>query len=249
MSDSGPNTDDLLLDRLIDRLVDGELDRRAQGALLARLDERPGDWRRLALAFVEAQTLGSELRGMLKDAKQSPVHALPTPIAKQPVQAVTARPVVATPWSQLMTLAATLFVAVGIGFGAGRVWNRQQTDPATGNTKIVETSPLKASPIGDKVTPNYASIDQLAPQGTMTVQTADGSPVELPVYAASYGAERMLSGDESSVPPEVIRALRTRGHAVSQQRRYWPVELSDGRQIIVPVDQVDVQYVGDRAYQ
>jgi hypothetical protein len=249
MSDSGSNNDDLLLDRLIDRMVDGELDRRAQTELLARLDERPGDWRRLALAFVEAQTLGTELRGMLKDAKSAPVHVAPAAVPNETVHTVATHSVGAAPWSQLLSLAATLFVAVGIGFGAGRVWNRPQSDPSTGTTLPVGTLPVNTSETGDDISPTYSTLDQLAPQGTMTVQTADGSPVELPVYAASYGAERMLSGEESSVPPEVIRALRSRGHEVSQQRRYWPVELSDGRQIIVPVDQVDVQYVGDRAYQ
>jgi len=48
--------------RLFDRLADGELDEAGRRALLSRLDDIPGGWRRCALAFLEAQAWRSELR-------------------------------------------------------------------------------------------------------------------------------------------------------------------------------------------
>ena len=42
-------------DILFDRLVDGELSSTERRQLIASLDDRPGGWRRCALAFVEAQ--------------------------------------------------------------------------------------------------------------------------------------------------------------------------------------------------
>ena len=45
----------------LDRLVDGELSAQEYRALLAALDEEPDSWRRCAMAFLEAQTLGQEL--------------------------------------------------------------------------------------------------------------------------------------------------------------------------------------------
>jgi hypothetical protein len=229
---------------VFDRMVDGELDARAQAELLSRLDERPGAWRRLALAFVEAQTLGGELRSIRDESMLTPAPA--TSRGSAPPDAVFVKH--EAPWSKLFALAATMLVAVGIGFGVGRVWNRPARTPATDTTHVTERV---TQPIGDSrgVTTSLVDNAPLTPQGMMTVHTADGSPVELPVYEASQGAQRMLAADETSVPPELIRALRRRGHEVKQQRRLWPVDLGDGRQIIVPVDQVDVQYVGNRAYQ
>jgi hypothetical protein len=106
---------------------------------------------------------------------------------------------------------------------------------------------IAGSEIGMPIT--YTSSDALVPRGMMTVHAADGSPVELPVYEASQQTGQLLAEGGSAVPPEVVRALRRRGHEVKQQRRYWPIDLGDGQQIIVPVDQLDVQYVGNRAYQ
>ncbi|RIK79789.1 MAG: hypothetical protein DCC68_12400 [Planctomycetota bacterium] len=244
MSEIGSTIDPVLLDRL----VDGELDARTQAELLARLDERPGQWRRLALTFVEAQTLGVELRSAVADARHSPVRAAPVD-AQGHVAARSAN----APWTKLLSLAATMLIAVGIGFGAGRVWHAYDAQPAD-TTKPPNPAAIAANepsdPWSDPFIPAVpASLDALSPEGLMTVQAADGSPVQLPVYEVSQGTGQLLNSLESSVPPEVIRALRSRGHDVKQQRRLWPIDLGDGRQIIVPVDQVDVEYVGHRAYQ
>lgn len=233
---------------LFDRLVDGELDPRSQAEFLARLDERPGDWRRLALAFVEAQTLGVELRDMAAEARRPPL-----PVARPPAASVATTTEAGTPWARFLTLAATMLLAVGIGFGVGRVWSVRGSQ--AGNKPMPPDQPLVAEndpnerAVGPSIPVVPASRGGLSPQGVMTVRTADGSPVQLPVYEPSPEANPFLTSSESSVPPEVIRALRSRGHDVQQQRRLWPVDLGDGRQIIVPVDQVDVQYVGNRAYQ
>jgi hypothetical protein len=226
---------------LFDRLVDGELDARAQAELLIRLDDQPGDWRKLALAFVEAQTLGVELRGIAAErSRPLSQETRPEHVALRDSEESS------VPWSKLLSLAATMLIAVGIGFGVGRVWQRDVG-------ANVEQRHVVAGPTGDTELPPWpgsvAQSDGPQPRGMMTVSTTDGSPVELPVYDAGAGGEQMLTAAGTAVPPEVIRALRSRGHEVKQQRRLWPVDLGDGRQIIVPVDQVDVQYVGDRAYQ
>ena len=55
------NDDNQQDDILFDRLVDGELSAAERQQLLASLDDRPGGWRRCALAFLEAQTWRSDL--------------------------------------------------------------------------------------------------------------------------------------------------------------------------------------------
>ncbi|MFO0956895.1 MAG: hypothetical protein U0800_05435 [Isosphaeraceae bacterium] len=51
-------------DRTIDRLVDGELADDERRALLASLEQAPGEWRRVALAFLEEQSWRAEARNL-----------------------------------------------------------------------------------------------------------------------------------------------------------------------------------------
>src|SRR5215475_9140780 len=53
--------------RWVDLLVDGELDDARQRQALLALEAQPDGWRRCALAFVEAQTLKREMRGMIAE--------------------------------------------------------------------------------------------------------------------------------------------------------------------------------------
>ena len=46
------------------------------------------------------------------------------------------------------------------------------------------------------------------------------------------------------VSPDVLQALEQSGHQVQQRRELLPVQMNDGRQLVVPVDQVDIRYVG-----
>ena len=48
--------------RTLDRLVDGELTASEYDELLRKLETAPAGWRRCALAFLEAQAWGGELR-------------------------------------------------------------------------------------------------------------------------------------------------------------------------------------------
>src|SRR5438874_1985215 len=48
----------------LDRLVDGEVNIDEQRQLLLALEAQPDGWRRCALAYIEAQTLRQELRGI-----------------------------------------------------------------------------------------------------------------------------------------------------------------------------------------
>ena len=38
------------------------------------------------------------------------------------------------------------------------------------------------------------------------------------------------------------------GHQIEQQREFVPVPLKDGRQLVVPVDRVNVRYIGNGPY-
>jgi hypothetical protein len=46
------------------------------------------------------------------------------------------------------------------------------------------------------------------------------------------------------VPADVLQAFQRMGHQVEQQRELVPVEMQDGRRLVVPVDKVEVHFVG-----
>jgi hypothetical protein len=72
---------------------------------------------------------------------------------------------------------------------------------------------------------------------------------DLPFVTGEGIDEQWLRSQPSAVPPQVLRALERLGHQVERQRAYLPIDLNDGRRVVVPVDQFNVRYVGERSYQ
>ena len=46
-----------------------------------------------------------------------------------------------------------------------------------------------------------------------------------------------------SVLHDVVQALEKAGHVVKREQSLWPIELQDGRRLVVPVEQIEVQNV------
>ena len=93
----------------IDSLIDGELSPEARRELLARLDESPDGWRRLALAFLEAQAWRESFA---EAAREAP---LPMPIA-----AIRPKRLRMAPW---MARAAVVLAAFAMGWAVHRPRN------------------------------------------------------------------------------------------------------------------------------
>jgi hypothetical protein len=81
------------------------------------------------------------------------------------------------------------------------------------------------------------------PQGT-------AETIELPVVEGKVLDENWLRGQPSALPASLLEALERSGHRVLQRRELVPLNMQDGRRLVVPVDQVEVQPVNHRrAYQ
>jgi hypothetical protein len=52
------------------------------------------------------------------------------------------------------------------------------------------------------------------------------------------------TGQATSVPEHVRREWERRGYEVKEERRYLPARLPDGRQVMVPVNEVKMKFVG-----
>lgn len=215
---------------LLDKFVDGELDEAGQRALLARMDDEPDGWRRLALAFVENQAWRENLSA-------APISV--TPARPSHRERANRNP----SW---LSIALSVLVALGVGLSAGRVW---QSKFSGSPNETLPRGTIAKNGETNRANDRVPSVIQGNPQVGLVSFTLDGTPIQLPVYDSATAGPATLAKSSSTIPREALRALRNTGHEVKRQNHLWPIELADGRQIVVPVEQLDIQYVGHQAFQ
>jgi len=88
-----------------------------------------------------------------------------------------------------------------------------------------------------------------SPWQMVTLSAPEGSgkiaPVRLPARAHDHLDPQWLKDLPQAMPDDVRQALERTGHQVRQHRELLPLPMEDGRRLVVPVDQVDVHYVGN----
>jgi hypothetical protein len=241
---SYPHEESSLDDLDLDLLVDGELGDQGRGELLARLDRVPGGWRRCALAFLEAQSWTQDLKAI---RQESPATAQVPRLAPQ-------RGSEQSRLRTVLAMAASFLIALGLGAYFRGFWSRLET---TANLAQMAVTLPSMPQSGPSVPPG--SVDSPGPVSpeiwqTVALPVADGSggsteSVPLPARVADHLDPQWLESFPPAMPRDVISALRESGHEVQQQRQLVPFPLQDGRRLVVPVDQVEVRYVGNAAYQ
>lgn len=242
---------------LIDLLVDGELDEHRRGELLSRLDEQPDGWRRCALAFLEVQAWRQGLAGLGRQTDvQPPAHdQRPAVEATAPAARQTLRH-----WSwpspgMLLAMAASFLIAFAAALAWRGGWPERDLAPAAGQLAGAIEQPSveprqDSSGLAQSDSGEPAAVD---PYGVVTLLVEAGpegrpSEVQLPVVVSSRLDPEWFAERPFPLPEDVVRALREAGHEVRQERQLWPLRLDDGRQLIVPVDQVDVRPAKWEAY-
>jgi hypothetical protein len=253
---SYPQDESSLDDLDFDLLVDGELGDQSRGELLARLDRVPGGWRRCALAFLEAQSWTQDLRAIRQESPATAQAPRPAPQrgAKQSRLGV------------VLAMAASFLIALGLGAYFRGFWSRTETwsrtDAMSRTDTIASPAPMavavsSAPQSGPVVPPGPVdSAGHVSPEiwQTVALPVADGAggsteSMPLPARVADHLDPQWLDRFPPAMPRDVISALRESGHEVQQQRHLVPLPLQDGRRLVVPVDQVEVRYVGNSAYQ
>jgi len=230
-----------------DRLVDGELTPEEYHSLLATLDDEPGGWRRCALAFLESQALAGELEGVRATASLD--HPGTDGSTRQPDGRGDLTPPRSHPprdWRSMLAVAASFLVALALGIAAPRFFSGQaQEGDVAGNLKSRPSLATTAESSGIRH-------QTLRPIGNLRL-VMDGADDEsqfgkVPVFESENGWEKFLEDDRPSLAPELVRMLEQRGHNVERQKQYIPVQLDDGRQIIVPVEGYQITPAGRRVY-
>jgi hypothetical protein len=211
----------------IDRCVDRELDDEQQRQLLTWCEEHPGAWRDLALAFVEAQAWGHAF----KQWSSERTHQNATKIRRATMTRV-------TPWFWLSAALLVCTVSL-VGYQMS-----QQSGPAhpvssTGHT--AESASPDAAQDSEPSTPKgkadaiYMLVDDEQRDGVR--------PVQIPLIdLAEIDSVRMVPNQ--STHRDVWKQLQQSGHRVTHQRIWYPVGLDDGRQVVLPVDNYEVQLTG-----
>jgi hypothetical protein len=232
-----------------DRLVDGELSEEERRRLLTSLDKEPGGWRRCALAFLEAQCWNDSFAGWADKIKADATKQPESPAA-QPTAAYAKK---RSPWAghlgTVLSVAASFFVALWIG-SAFHDWNAQ---PRQG---FVQKTPIGV----DAVVNNANNVNNVNNVRAVTpAQPAEAKPWQLVTVSPSNeqnnrainvpARERQQLDEQwrntpTAIPGDVMEALARTGRQVQQRRELVPVNLQDGRQMVMPVDKVDVHYVG-----
>ena len=246
MSPTDDNFDDSLPtldDRRFDLLVDGELPESERQNLLSTLDDLPGGWRRCALAFLEAQSWKDEL-GDMRQESISPPQAAP---ARRRSGFLGGR------WTTLLAAAASFLVALGLGLMFDRVWPPDAGGtPSPGQIAGAPQVPERPAPARDEPRPppvadtpgdswQFVTLPVgLGPDGVGSIQLPARQRRIEEAWPEEFGP---------AVPPDLLGALKDRGHEVSRHRRLVPFRLDDGRRVVVPFEQVELRYVGNPAYQ
>lgn len=286
----------------LDRLVDDELDDAQRRELLALMTRDSDGWRRCALAFLESQSLGRELKSLRHSTSPGGVGPdqrigacqkamLPTEVgaadnprkseswARQVVSAHNTNPSRGThdatstsrqpgpvrrrPWSTYLAMAASFLLVFSFGLYFRGILSPERRDPVTNRTR--------------QPTPNWPTQDRLSREteianakagksrarvgrrqdgkwGDLRVvvgHDVDGKPrlIEVPIWNEDDINPDWFASQGRAVPPDVRRYLEQEGNEVRETRDWIPFDLEDGRQVIVPVDEVNIVPVSRRSYQ
>ena len=208
----------------LDLLVDGELDQAARRDLLICLDREADGWRCCAMAFLEAQSWRDELRHLASarpeaaSQQSSPVRArLPFPL----------RGALQGRLTSMLAIAAGLLLAFTLGVEVQQRRLPGRTRPDRHAQRFAE---------GTSTPQRMPAASVIQPGGDLSTLASDQDTELLDTWTV---------GDTEAVPPDVLEALQRLGHRVERYQEFWPYNLQDGRRFVVPVERLEVRYVGD----
>lgn len=226
---NSPHSDD---DRF-DRLVDGELSEPQRRELLGTLDQEPGGWRRCALAFLEAQCWKEGLGSLVRPSKPAPVVPGRAPTSRTRSFRIYGGTVLA--------MAASFLLA----FGLAAYWLGDGTTGPAPHGVVPKLAGIGPAPI---VAPPTAASS--SPWQMVSLGAPDGGAGGLTIPAREYDRwdDQMMKNMPAAIPENILKAFERTGHQVQRQRNLVPMRMDDGRVLIVPVEQMEIQPVSGPVY-
>lgn len=219
------------LDLLIEQLVDGSIAPAERRALLLRLEGEPDGWRRCALAFLEDQAMRSALGGRaeLPLARVEPPAPVPVP-QSVPIPSLVRRSI---PASRYLMAAGLIAVAFLLGMRRG-IQDQPASNPPEIAPVVTQAPTPKAAPAANPVhAVGWASVE------------VDGQTIRQAPVLAGDGLDAEWLESQPELVSEYVRAQwERRGYQVAERRRLVSLNLEDGRRMAIPLDGVELQYVG-----
>jgi hypothetical protein len=247
----------------LDRLVDDELDDAERQALLLRLEADLANWRDCALAFLEAQSWRKSMRTLLPavpaDRTIRAIANPPTVVSRSPEVARIA-PRGRLPATALITVGLLLAFVSGLGLGTS--WSREAAP--LNDDRQISARQTGGLPHGTSVPSRDDGTDPIPTEQTvgrtadeaLAMRTGPPTDIDRRDFEQSDAPVATLSPQEQAWLRQVSQPLsdyskqqfERNGYRVREERRLVSVELADGRQVTLPINVVDLQYVGHRLY-
>jgi hypothetical protein len=214
-------------DRIIDRLVDDELSPTERRAVIDQLEADPASWRKVGLAFLEAQAWKRGADALLIAPRSRPENATDSVPIKAPALS-------------RGRLWAAIFIP--IAFVLGYVTPRSGDRLTPFKDVTTEQNQTQGKPSSEPSVPAIVGGADLA-------ANLDGRPVVRVPLVPSQSLDPDWGKAPAELVPEYVRLQwERRGYAVEEHRSLLPVPLADGRKAVVPVENVRVKYVGQTIY-
>ena len=141
-------------------------------------------------------------------------------------------------------MAASFLVALVLGMVLGPRWST-----VFGGRSLLTDSPERPG----AVAAGTMAAQRPDPWQMVTVSLPGGgqgaNAIRVPAVQRDHFDADWVRDFPDALPPDVLQALQQSGHEVNQVRSVWPIRMRDGRELIVPVDQVEVRPVSARAFQ
>lgn len=244
------NNDDILFDRL----VDGELSARERQTLLQSLESRKDGWRKCALAFLEAQSWRESSHGIITNniAQPSGLAPLLNPSGSTTTPSNNDIKISRAPTDHpkriSMKLLAEWFAiaaAVMVAFRVGAL----QHGPGNLGTGVAGPVQKQLANVLPAI-PGASAATKPGDALNLWVNDDAGNlrRVRVPLVNASDLDPNLGVQFETGVPDDVRNRLQNEGYAVQSKRKFAPMWLDNGRQMVVPVEDTKIVPVSNKVY-
>jgi hypothetical protein len=228
----------------IDRLVESELSQPQRRALIVRIENEPGGWRRCGLAFLEAQSWRKSFRSFFGTATAG---SAPSGVEIQPAGTQRPRRV-----HRLSAVVAAIVVSFVVGMGVGQRWtadgqtvaNHKSGLPAPPSTDRGEASPPQTPGAESPFAQTVADDGEFRFVGYVNYGNDDAGDAQVvPIISGPGLDDQWLADRPAPLSEYELRRLERLGWLVQQKRQLMKIQFTDGRTLTVPIDSVRVQFV------
>jgi hypothetical protein len=234
----------------LQKIVDGELAPDMLAITLRQFDSEPTHWRSLALAMLEEQQWAKQIADMqaAKSGIASPSNSANANSAnggERPAMArlTAVQPLVSSAsgfverrqqpiW--MGALAASLLIGIGFYSGAWLTGGKAPSNTLGLPSQAVATQPPR--PLKSRSGINDGM--------KMVVTGPNAETAEIPIYDLEEIDHSELWAKEDLELARLKKELRRKGYQLEVQPEYFTSKLNDGRQLIVPVNNVNLKPFG-----